>query len=145
MGYQESLITTQNPEDFDKLVKRVKELGESFYSEYGCSVPFVITLKKKIDISYEPFAYEKGTSFLYAAGDRALQYRASNFVNRYRPAQSKGDGWSAGGFEEGEDIALDFVPDILYCDELPDGFYDEGGIHAGMETDIAIVEKFSFE
>lgn len=142
MGYQESLVTTTNKEDFNKLVERVRELGEEYYSDCGCCIPLIITFKQELK---RP-AVSEGTQFLYVAGDRMAQYDIRNFLNvKYAPYKISEHGMS-GGWEEGEEIELDFTGELIYSEYMTKKIYDKkGNIYAGMENDFVYVEEFSFE
>jgi hypothetical protein len=135
MGYQESFVTTDNKEDFNKLVERVRQLGEEHYNDWGAYIPVIITLKQDL----KRLSFKAGTQFLYVAGDRAVQYDIRNFLNiKYEPYKISEYGTS-GGWEDGEDMELDFTARLIYSEYMPKKIFSKG-----MENDFVEVEAFSF-
>ena len=145
-GIEAIFVTTQKQEDFDKLIKRVNEVGEEFYDDYGSFMPLIMTLKKKIR------EFEIGTKFILVAGDTALQFDVRNFLNQnYPPYQiserSHHDGWN-----EGDDIEFDFTPIKIDIQEMPKGILklcilDEDADRENpiMENSLAKIEDFEFD
>jgi hypothetical protein len=141
--YESSIITTEDPKDFHKLVKRVKQLGQEYYKDYGdypCYVEYIGTFKKNLALrnflsrflkwdwlSLKP---QKGKQFLCISGNWRVQVDECVFLN---------DGWG--------DFELDFTPIMISVDDMPEAFTYKGKPveHDCYENSIVRLERFSFD
>lgn len=67
MGYQESYVTSNNKEHFEKLLKKIQSMGKDYYDEYGTWPVEIITFLK------EHTNFRKGQQAIYFVGERYLQ------------------------------------------------------------------------
>jgi len=130
MGYQESLITSADQKDFNKLITRVRQLGKNYYSRDLCSIPSLVTTKRK---AYLPYEYKRGSQFLYVTGDRRLQRCEDDFLFL---------DWDE---DLGFDLEITFIEEIGH-DGIKKYLCDKDGwIYPGVENIYVTVEKFEFQ
>ena len=67
MGYQESYVTSNNKERFERLLKKIQSIGEEYYDSYGTWPVEIITFLKEHD------NFRKGQQAIYFVGERYLQ------------------------------------------------------------------------
>jgi hypothetical protein len=148
MGYQESIITTENPKDFPKLVEKVKQLGRDYYEGQGCYIPFIITAKRMLDSGY--YEHKKGHQFLYVVGDRYPQCDEYRFLGFPEDEEfGEGDDFDEIAFCDAMDEfdeSLGFKFERVFSEELyEEEFYDKDSkIYLGMEHKYINVEEFDF-
>ena len=142
-------VTTEKQEDFDKLVARVRDLGEEFYDDYECQVPLIATLKEKMlahhDDEGQAVYFDVGTKFLYADGRLELRRDVRRFLNQNHPDYKISETGTHAGWDEGDDIEFDFTPIMTDTRGILKGLY---GGHKGfyaMENELVVIEPFSFE
>jgi hypothetical protein len=77
MGYQETLITAKNKDNFDKILNAYRQAeNEEYYEECLAEPLSVVTLKK----NYKNF--KKGKQFLWFGGDRWCQITLEDFFGK---------------------------------------------------------------
>jgi hypothetical protein len=85
MGYQESYVTTEDPQKFDALIEQVRAKGLGYWDGALFLRPVeIIELKKPIDAGHRKFP--AGMRFIYVVGDRTYQRTSEVFE-----AKSTGD------------------------------------------------------
>lgn len=81
MGYQESYVTTGDPENFDLLIQQIRAKGELRWKKekYILAVR-IITINRDIDNNFfsqkkdiSPQNFPTGTKFIYIVGERQYQ------------------------------------------------------------------------
>ena len=67
MGYQESYVTSNNKEHFERLLKKIQSMGKEYYDSYRTWPVEIITFLK------EHNNFRKGQQAIYFVGERYLQ------------------------------------------------------------------------
>lgn len=69
MAYQEAYVSTYAQSDFDRLLKRIFDTGESYYKKFGCIPLELVTFQEDNDI------FHKGDRAVYFAGESFILER----------------------------------------------------------------------
>ena len=133
MGYQESYVTSNNKEHFEKLLKKIQSMGKDYYDEYGTWPVEIITFLK------EHTNFRKGQQAIYFVGERYLQNELGGRLIGYVD-------------EVFEDLSEDEIDDLIeeemsyniikhYTEDVnPKGIWEDAG--APLFT---VHEKFEFD
>lgn len=133
MGYQESYVTSNNKEHFERLLKKIQSMGEEYYDSYGTWPVEIITFLKEHD------NFRKGQQAIYFVGERYLQNELGGRLIGYVD-------------EIFEGLSDDQIDDLIkekksykiikhYTEDVdPEGIWEDAGVPL-----FTIHEKFEFD
>ena len=87
MGYQESYLTASTGKRFDKILKRIRELGYDYYKSYGTFPVEIITFNKGNGV------FKKGQKAVYFVGERFLQREVGHLLRYGHPDDFPDEMW----------------------------------------------------
>lgn len=87
MGYQESYLTASTEKRFNKILKRIKELGYDYYKSYGTFPVDIITFNKRNEF------FNKGQKAVYFVGERFLQREVGHLLRYGNPDDFPDEMW----------------------------------------------------
>lgn len=132
MGYQESYVTSNNKEHFERLLKKIQSMRKDYYDSYGAWPVEIITFLKEHD------NFRKGQQAIYFVGERYPQREYSVLI-----------GYTDEGFENlSENKIIEQINEINsykiirhYTEDVdPSGIWEDAGVPL-----FTIHEKFDFD
>lgn len=140
MGYQESYLTASTEKRFNKILKRIKELGYDYYKSYGTFPVDIITFNKRNEF------FNKGQKAVYFVGERFLQREVGHLLRYGHPDDFPDEMW-----ENDPDIEYKIWKELDECDKyhaqiIFTEYVDAEGIWEDAGKPLYVThEKFTWE
>jgi hypothetical protein len=154
-GLELALITTNNKENFNRLIEKMRELGEDFYDDNECFIiPKILILKQ--DVKDGNCNFEKGTQFILVGGDTYL-FHKYRFVGAFEdvvvgksnfPNGEEFDRIESVDCPEKVDFEIDVYEDYILCNKMRSMLFNMDNkkhiLYQTGEDDFVKTEAFNF-